>query len=138
MGHGFAHLSHVKVPDTLNATMVVGKGWDDCRKLCLGNCSCSAYTVFGDSDCVTWSGDLVDIVQLTEGINDLYTRISHGDPSHSHRDRYIAIIVSVSTIGTMLVFSALLGFCYHRTRQKHLPLSNGNYSIDCMFFSTNH
>jgi hypothetical protein len=85
MGHGFAHLSHVKVPDTLNATMVVGKGWDDCRKLCLGNCSCSAYTVFGDSDCVTWSGDLVDIVQLTEGINDLYTRISHGDPSHSHR-----------------------------------------------------
>jgi len=85
MGHGFAHLSHVKVPDTLNVTMVVGKGWDDCRKLCLGNCSCSAYTVFGDSDCVTWSGDLVDIVQLTEGINDLYTRISHGDPSHSHR-----------------------------------------------------
>ncbi|OEL17197.1 Receptor-like serine/threonine-protein kinase SD1-8, partial [Dichanthelium oligosanthes] len=50
--NGFAHLSHFKVPDTVNATMVRGKSLDDCSKLCLGNCSCSAYTVFGDNDCV--------------------------------------------------------------------------------------
>ncbi|CAL5022319.1 unnamed protein product [Urochloa decumbens] len=117
--NGFAHMSHVKVPDTLNATMVRGKSWNDCSKLCLGNCSCSAYTVFGDNDCVIWSGDLVDIVQLAEGINDLYTRVSRSDSSHS--DRNIAIIVSVSVVGMVLVISALLGFCYRRRQQKHLP-----------------
>ncbi|KAK8462045.1 hypothetical protein SEVIR_1G137825v4 [Setaria viridis] len=115
-------MSHVKVPDTLNATMVPGKGWDDFSKLCLGNCSCSAYTVFGDNDCVIWSGELVDIVQLAEGINDLYTRVSHSDSSHT--DRNIAIIVSVSVIGLVLVISALLGFCYYRSQQKHLPLAH--------------
>ncbi|CAL4969734.1 unnamed protein product [Urochloa decumbens] len=120
--NGFAHMSHVKVPDTLNATMVRGKSWNDCSKLCLGNCSCGAYTVFGDDDCVIWSGDLVDIVQLAEGINDLYTRVSHSDSSH--RDRNIAIVVSVSVVGMVLVISALLGFCYRRREQKHLPLAH--------------
>jgi hypothetical protein len=82
-GNGFVHLSRVKVPDTLNATMFHGKSWDGCKDLCLGNCSCSAYTMFGESDCVLWFGDLVDIVQLAEGINDLYTRVSHSYTSHS-------------------------------------------------------
>ncbi|CAD6269256.1 unnamed protein product [Miscanthus lutarioriparius] len=121
-GNGFAHLSRVKVPDTLNATMVPGKSWDGCKDLCLGNCSCSAYTMFGESDCVLWFGDLVDIVQLAEGINDLYTRVSHSNTSHSGRD--IAIIISVSVIGVVLVISALLGFCYRRSQQKHLPLAH--------------
>lgn len=80
-GNGFVQMSHVKVPDTLNATKVGGKSLDDCRGLCLSNCSCSAYTVLGGSDCVLWSGDLVDIVQLSEGINDLYARVSHSSPS---------------------------------------------------------
>ncbi|XP_062223442.1 receptor-like serine/threonine-protein kinase SD1-8 isoform X3 [Phragmites australis] len=120
--NGFAHLSHVKVPDTLNATMVRGKSWDDCKKLCLRNCSCSAYTIFGDSDCVVWSGDLVDIVQLTEGINDLYIRVSHSNPSHTGRN--ISIIVSVSVVGVVMVISALLGFCYCRSQQKHSPLAH--------------
>ncbi|CAN6227701.1 unnamed protein product [Urochloa humidicola] len=120
-------MSHVKVLDTLNATMVRGQSWNDCRKLCLGNCSCSAYTVFGDNNCVIWSGDLVDIVQLAEGINDFYTRVSHSDSSH--RDRNIAIVVSVSVVGMVLVISALLGFCYHRSQQKHLPLAHGHEHV---------
>ncbi|KAJ1265769.1 hypothetical protein BS78_08G100300 [Paspalum vaginatum] len=120
-GNGFAFLSKVKVPDTLNAIMVHGKGWDDCKNLCLRQCSCSAYTVFQESDCVVWFGDLVDIVQLSEGINDLYTRVSHSNPSHSGRN--IAIIVSVSVVVVVLVISALLSFCYRRSQQKHLPLA---------------
>jgi hypothetical protein len=84
--NGFSRISHVKVPDTQNATLVQVKSLDDCRELCLRNCSCNAYAYAlpGEGDCVIWSGDLLDTVQLTLGINDLYTRISHNDdPSHT-------------------------------------------------------
>jgi hypothetical protein len=81
--NGFSRLSLVKVPDTLNATLVRGKSLDGCRQLCLGNCSCNAYALLGGSDCVVWSGDLLDTVQLTIGIVDLYSRVSHNDRSHT-------------------------------------------------------
>lgn len=67
-----------------------------------------------------WSGDLVDIVQLSEGINDLYARVSHSSPS-AHTGRNIAVIVPVSIIGALLVISALVGFHYCGRRQKHSP-----------------
>ncbi|XP_021315619.1 G-type lectin S-receptor-like serine/threonine-protein kinase At4g27290 isoform X4 [Sorghum bicolor] len=98
--NGFSRISLVKVPDTQNATLVQVKSLDDCRELCLRNCSCNAYAYAlpGEGDCVMWSGDLLDTVQLTLGTNDLYTRISHNDdPSHT-------------------------GFCYRRSQRKHLPL----------------
>ncbi|CAD6248374.1 unnamed protein product [Miscanthus lutarioriparius] len=119
--NGFSRLSLVKVPDTLNATLVRGKSLDGCRQLCLGNCSCNAYALLGGSDCLVWSGDLLDTVQLTIGIDDLYTRVSHNDPSHT--DRQTAIIVSVSVVGGLLLISALLVFCYRRSQRKHLPLA---------------
>ncbi|CAD6270048.1 unnamed protein product [Miscanthus lutarioriparius] len=120
--NGFQKLTLVKVPDTLNATLVRGKSFDECKELCLGNCSCNAYTVLGESDCVVWSGDLVDTVQLADGINDFYTRTSHNDdPSRSARQT--AIIASVSVVGGLLLISALLVFCYRRSQRKHLPLA---------------
>lgn len=88
--NGFSRMSLVKVPDTLNATLVRGKSLDGCRELCLGNCSCNAYALLGGSECIIWSGDLLDTVQLTIGIDDLYTRTSHNyDPSHSHTGIFI-------------------------------------------------
>lgn len=119
--NGFDRLQHVKVPDTLNAIMVGGKSLDDCKELCLKNCSCSAYALLGGSNCIVWSGDLVDVVLFVDGINDLYTRVSHNN--HSHPGPSVAIIVSVSIVGVLLAISAILGFCYHRSRQKHLPLA---------------
>jgi len=80
--NGFDRLQHVKVPDTLNAIMVGGKSLDDCKELCLKNCSCSAYALLGGSNCIVWSGDLVDVVLFVDGIDDLYTRVSHNNHSH--------------------------------------------------------
>ncbi|KAL6894500.1 hypothetical protein ACP4OV_008598 [Aristida adscensionis] len=140
-GNGFQWLSHVKVPDTFNATKVQSKSLDECKDLCLRNCSCSAYATLGP-DCVIWLGDLVDIVQLIDGISDLYTRISHSDPSPRKVLKYAkgfqpdprrpilsvqdcqntAIIVSVSVVGALVVISALLGYFYRQSQRKHLSL----------------
>jgi hypothetical protein len=99
--NGFQKFTLVKVPDTLNATLVRGKSLDECKELCLGNCSCNAYTVLEDSDCVVWSGDLVDTVQLADGINDFYTRTSHNDdPSHSGMFR--SLFLSTQEFFTLL------------------------------------
>ncbi|CAN6278393.1 unnamed protein product [Urochloa humidicola] len=126
--NAFQQLQQVKLPDTLNATMVGGKSLTDCRKLCLNNCSCSAYALLGESNCVVWSGNLVDIVKFVEGTNYLYTRVSHSNPSHTGRN--IAIIVSTSVVGVLLAVSALLGFCYHRRQQKHLPLAHEAFGTE--------
>ncbi|KAM7280505.1 hypothetical protein ACFE04_007639 [Oxalis oulophora] len=76
---GFLKLQHVKIPDTLIGQVIPGLSLDECRKICMENCSCSAYTVsiwnsMGKS-CVVWYEDLLDTRQYTSGGDDLYLRV---------------------------------------------------------------
>ncbi|KAG5614026.1 hypothetical protein H5410_013850 [Solanum commersonii] len=79
-GEGFAKLSNVKVPDTYNARLNRSIGLQECEKLCLNNCSCSAYASanvsIGGIGCITWYGDLIDTREFTDGGQDLYIRVS--------------------------------------------------------------
>lgn len=79
---GFLKYSGIKLPDTelswFNASMTL----EECRLVCLKNCSCMAYTNSdirnGGSGCLLWFGDLVDIKELYAG-QDLYIRLASSD-----------------------------------------------------------
>ncbi|XP_042377147.1 receptor-like serine/threonine-protein kinase SD1-7 isoform X2 [Zingiber officinale] len=75
----FSKVPNVKVPDTENATSRGKMNLDDCKNLCLNDCSCVAYAVIsGSYGCITWTGDLLDIRTFDdEGRNDLYIRLDH-------------------------------------------------------------
>ncbi|KAM7278867.1 hypothetical protein ACFE04_006001 [Oxalis oulophora] len=75
---GFLKLQHVKIPDSILGQVVPGLSLEECKKICMKNCSCSAYAVsvwnhMGKS-CVVWYEDLLDTRQYTGGGNDLYLR----------------------------------------------------------------
>ncbi|XP_074576544.1 G-type lectin S-receptor-like serine/threonine-protein kinase At4g27290 isoform X3 [Curcuma longa] len=73
----FSKVQNVKVPDTENATPRGNMSLDDCKKLCLNDCSCVAYAVINGSDgCITWPGDLLDLRTFVDEGYDLYVRLA--------------------------------------------------------------
>ncbi|URE23474.1 serine threonine-protein kinase [Musa troglodytarum] len=86
---GFFALQKVKLPDTSNASMESNKTLNECQDLCLKNCSCLACALNGESMCITWLSDLVDIRMFIEGGDDLYIRLAAselGKVMSSHSD----------------------------------------------------
>ncbi|KAM0838656.1 hypothetical protein ACQ4PT_060823 [Festuca glaucescens] len=57
---------------------------DDCRQLCLGSCSCTAYAAANVSGgvsrgCVIWAVDLLDMRQYTVVVQDVYIRLPQSE-----------------------------------------------------------
>ena len=75
---GFLKLQTVKVPDFPEGSPVD----TDCRSQCLENCSCVAYAYDVGIGCMSWTGNLLDIQQFSEGGLDLYVRVADSDLEH--------------------------------------------------------
>nr|GMC53534.1 G-type lectin S-receptor-like serine/threonine-protein kinase At4g27290 [Ipomoea batatas] len=73
----------VKMPDTRHSWYDKSIGLEECKKLCLKNCSCTAYSNVdvrdGGSGCLLWFGDLTDIRTFDQVDQDLYMRIAASD-----------------------------------------------------------
>jgi hypothetical protein len=79
-GEGFIKYTGIKVPDTRKSWYNKTINLEECEKVCLKNCSCTAYANLdvrdGGSGCVLWFGDLIDIRQYNENGQDIYIRIA--------------------------------------------------------------
>lgn len=67
----FWKVEMIRVPDFARPSFV---SEDTCRIQCLRNCSCIAYGYDVGVGCMSWSGNLTDIVRLSGGGVDLYLR----------------------------------------------------------------
>ena len=80
---GFVPVSNVKLPQSVNATVDMNLSLDECRAVCLKNCSCTAYASAnvsgGESGCVVWTGQLFDIRNYVGSGQDLYIRLAAAD-----------------------------------------------------------
>ncbi|KAL7185707.1 hypothetical protein ACSBR2_027630 [Camellia fascicularis] len=80
---GFVKFSGIKMPDTrqswYNTTMTL----EECREVCLKNCSCTAYTnldVRGSgSGCLLWFHDLIDLRVFSDNGLDIYIKMASSD-----------------------------------------------------------
>lgn len=50
---------------------------DDCRRNCLGNCSCLAYPYPKGIECMVWNGRLIDLQQFSADGADLFIRLTY-------------------------------------------------------------
>jgi hypothetical protein len=94
---------------------------EQCRQMCLSNCSCRAYAAAnvsggGSRGCVIWAVDLLDMRQYTTLVQDVYLRLPQseidalnaaaaaGSDSHSffkkiwHRISFLRFSSSTETI----------------------------------------
>ncbi|KAK0602779.1 hypothetical protein LWI29_036840 [Acer saccharum] len=78
-GDGFVKYEAVKLPDTSHSSTVKYISLVQCKKLCINNCSCTAYATLdireGGSGCLLWFTDLFDIANVMGG-QDLYVRVA--------------------------------------------------------------
>ncbi|RDY00474.1 G-type lectin S-receptor-like serine/threonine-protein kinase, partial [Mucuna pruriens] len=79
-GDGFLKFSGLKLPDTERSWFERNISLEDCRILCMKNCSCTAYAALdvskGPSGCLLWFNDLIDIRELPDVDEDIYIRMA--------------------------------------------------------------
>ncbi|XP_023635511.1 G-type lectin S-receptor-like serine/threonine-protein kinase At4g27290 isoform X2 [Capsella rubella] len=79
----FLKISKLKLPDTRTSWYDKSMDLNECKRVCLRNCSCSAYSHFdirdGGKGCILWFGDLIDIREYNENGQDLYVRLASSE-----------------------------------------------------------
>ncbi|KAJ1700793.1 hypothetical protein LUZ63_000572 [Rhynchospora breviuscula] len=134
---GFIRISDVKLPETTNATVDSTVGLEDCRNRCLKNCSCTGYSNLdvsnGESSCMMWFSDLVDIRQFNGGGQILYYRVAGSDvpaasnASEKRKTTNAAIIVISIILG--LVILASFGYLVRRMKRKKKGLRQTSFEL---------
>ncbi|KAL0891121.1 hypothetical protein Bca101_015104 [Brassica carinata] len=86
----FLKISKLKLPDTRASWYDKSMDLNECKRVCLRNCSCSAYSPFdirdGGRGCIIWFGDLIDIREYDENGQDLYVRLATSEIETLQRD----------------------------------------------------
>ncbi|KAL4619302.1 hypothetical protein ACB092_06G069300 [Castanea dentata] len=127
-GEGFQKYSGIKLPDTRQSWYNRTMDLDECRDVCLKNCTCTAYSSLditgGGSGCILWFGELIDIRVYTEYGQDIYVRMAAselGAYGSSKRKKQTRIIV----IALLSFGMALLGLCLMLYVSKKKPKREG-------------
>ncbi|KAL4312374.1 hypothetical protein GQ457_01G005240 [Hibiscus cannabinus] len=114
-GDTFLKKSGLKLPDTSKSWADISIDRKDCEKVCLKNCSCTAYADLdireGGRGCLLWFGELIDIIEYSEGGQDLYIRLAISDLDHIKRkgklkEKEKAGVIAISVIvasGTIII-----------------------------------
>ncbi|KAH7532968.1 hypothetical protein FEM48_Zijuj04G0079600 [Ziziphus jujuba var. spinosa] len=93
-----------------------------CESPCLGDCSCTAYAYDNSSSCLIWSGDLLNLKQVTTDDRKgetLYIRLAASEfPSSKKIVSVKKIITYVSSAAAFAVVLGLIVFVILRRRKK--------------------
>ncbi|TKW17148.1 hypothetical protein SEVIR_5G346800v4 [Setaria viridis] len=122
---GFWVVNRMKLPEATNATVYAGMTLEQCRQVCLSNCSCRAYAAANVSGgasrgCVIWAVDLLDMRQYTKFVQDVYIRLAQSEidalnaaaaaaNSRSSPSKRVVIAVVAAVAGVLLLLA--LGCC---------------------------
>ncbi|XP_031120489.1 G-type lectin S-receptor-like serine/threonine-protein kinase At4g27290 [Ipomoea triloba] len=113
----------IKMPDTRHSWYDKSIGLEECKKLCLKNCSCTAYSNVdvrnGGSGCLLWFGDLTDIRTFDQVDQDLYVRIaaSDSDISQNGQKKQEVTKIVIPTISGILILSFLVWFALYKRKK---------------------
>ncbi|KAJ0045010.1 hypothetical protein Pint_04367 [Pistacia integerrima] len=119
-GEDFLKYSGIKLPDTRQSWYNKTMKLEECKRVCLKNCSCTAYANMdirgGGSGCILWFNDLIDIRQYNENGQDIYIRLAASEiaayrsSKGKERVRKIIILVlsfAIVLLGLFLIFVIL-------------------------------
>ncbi|VAH64835.1 unnamed protein product [Triticum turgidum subsp. durum] len=126
-GDGFWPVNRMKLPEATEATVRPDMTLAECRQLCLGNCSCTAYAGANISGgvshgCVVWGVDLLDMRQYPVVVQDVYIRLARFEidalkaAANSQRPKRNVAIPVVATIFGVLLMVAVACCYFLRTK----------------------
>ncbi|KAG5235571.1 G-type lectin S-receptor serine/threonine-protein kinase [Salix suchowensis] len=151
----FENYSRMKLPDTSSSWYNKSTGLEECKGICLKNCSCTAYANLdirgGGSGCLIWFGGLIDTKRWSTGDGqDLYVRIAVSELENVENKRPVdkkkqAVIIASSVILVLgLLIVGVISYTrrtYHRknynseerTQDMDLPM----YDLSTIAHATN-
>ncbi|XP_039140876.1 G-type lectin S-receptor-like serine/threonine-protein kinase B120 [Dioscorea cayenensis subsp. rotundata] len=108
-GDGFLKLTSTKLPIFQTDVQNLSLALDDCKAMCLKNCSCTAYASANGNGtgCLLWSKDLLGLQENYDGGQDIYVRLVASElnqvPDHGKKSSALVIILVVTgTIAVLL------------------------------------
>nr|XP_023904186.1 G-type lectin S-receptor-like serine/threonine-protein kinase At4g27290 [Quercus suber] len=121
---GFQNYKNVKLPDTCFSWFDSKMNLKECKEMCLKNCSCNAYANLdvrnGGSGCLLWLADLVDIVVVQVGGQDIYIRQPASVLGHIEKNRHPQVIITITVCSAILLMVMLVvGLVLYLSRMKH-------------------
>ncbi|TXG67242.1 hypothetical protein EZV62_008517 [Acer yangbiense] len=137
---GFQKHEAVKLPDTSHSWVDNNISLAKCEKLCLNNCSCTAYANSdvreGGTGCLLWFSDLLDIRELAANGQDLYVRVAASEIDNidqtreriarrrqlSEKKRVIIIVTCVISAMGLLVLGWIIFTWKRKERQKTVKI----------------
>ncbi|KAF3451608.1 hypothetical protein FNV43_RR07703 [Rhamnella rubrinervis] len=106
----FLMLKNMKLPESTTAFVDRIMNLEECRKMCLKNCSCTAYSNANISDggtgCSMWTGDLMDMRDYAEGGQAFYVRLAASELDDAGKTKRLLLIVGI-TVGILILLSGL-------------------------------
>ncbi|KAL8506044.1 hypothetical protein ACS0TY_017053 [Phlomoides rotata] len=120
-GDAFLKYSEIKLPNTQHSWYNTTMTLEECKVVCLNNCSCMAYTSLdisrGGNGCLLWFGELVDIKKVSPG-QDIYIRIASSELGSGGSKRKILIVVFSLVTGILLLSLGLSLMFYLKKRKR--------------------
>ncbi|XP_031120585.1 G-type lectin S-receptor-like serine/threonine-protein kinase At4g27290 [Ipomoea triloba] len=126
---GFLKYSNIKLPDTKQSWYNESMSLQECERVCLRNCSCTAYSTLnisnGGSGCLIWYGDLVDMRTVQNG-QDMFIRLATSEMpglkvephQSSAMGRKIKILVICLSLLVVIVLAGVYLFLYFCKRKR--------------------
>ncbi|XP_016468659.1 G-type lectin S-receptor-like serine/threonine-protein kinase At4g27290 isoform X1 [Nicotiana tabacum] len=127
-GDGFLMYSGIKLPDTRNSWFSETMTLDECRAVCLRNCSCMGYTNLdirnGGSGCLLWIDELVDIRQLSQSGQDIYIRMSASDigSAGSKGKKAVILAVALPLLVALILLGLGVGLILYKRKRREDPV----------------
>ncbi|CAJ2638945.1 unnamed protein product [Trifolium pratense] len=90
-GDGFLPYTNMKLPDTSASWFDKSLSLEECKTMCLKNCSCTAYANLdirnGGNGCLLWFNNIVDMRKHTDLGQDIYVRLASSELDHKKNKR---------------------------------------------------
>ncbi|VVA33926.1 PREDICTED: receptor [Prunus dulcis] len=107
----FLALGNMKLAESGGAFVDMNMSLEACKKKCLENCSCTAYSdarisVGEGSGCVMWTGDLLDMRQYAEGGQHFYVRLAASELDGDGKTKRLIMIVGI-VVGVGILLAGL-------------------------------
>ncbi|KAE8674446.1 Serine/threonine kinase [Hibiscus syriacus] len=127
--YGFIQVSAVKVPETKHSWYNYSLNLEECKNICLANCSCTAYANLnitnGGSGCLLWFNDLIDTRYITDSGQDIYVKVAASELDQNVIERNkarsnanITIIAATSSSGVLIAGLTLVVFLRRKKNRK--------------------
>lgn len=104
---GFKQLNSMKLPDFADAYS--GISADTCQKMCLSNCSCTAFAEVNGIGCMLWHGDLIDVQNFgSKAGNSIYIRLADSELDGKRLSVPVIIVIAMVAVIFLTLSMCLL------------------------------